>query len=38
MDIIQKKVESLGGKVDVRFESGTFCEFAITLPIETGAK
>ncbi|MFZ5628333.1 MAG: ATP-binding protein [Spirochaetota bacterium] len=38
MDIIQQKVESLGGKVDVRFETGTFCEFAITLPIETGAK
>ncbi|HNJ66877.1 MAG TPA: ATP-binding protein, partial [Turneriella sp.] len=38
MDIIQQKVESLGGKVDVRFESGVFCEFAITLPGEAGVK
>lgn len=38
MDIIQQKVQSLGGSVDVRFETGTFCEFAITLPMRAGEK
>lgn len=38
MDIIKAKVESLGGKVELGFETGRFCEFAITLPIEPGGK
>ncbi len=32
MDIIKEKVHSLGGKVELSFEAGKFCEFKIFLP------
>jgi chemosensory pili system protein ChpA (sensor histidine kinase/response regulator) len=38
MDIIQEKVQSLGGKVEVSFETGKFCEFKIILPANAGKK
>jgi len=38
MDIIRQKVQSLGGEVTVSFQSGAFCEFAITLPTEARVK
>jgi two-component system, chemotaxis family, sensor kinase CheA len=32
MDIIKEKVDSLGGKIELSFETGKFCEFKIFLP------
>lgn len=32
MDIIKEKVDSLGGKITLKFEAGKYCEFTITLP------
>lgn len=32
MDIIKEKVDSLGGKIELSFEAGKFCEFKIFLP------
>lgn len=32
MDLIQQKIQSVGGTIDVQFEIGIFCEFSITLP------
>jgi len=32
MDIIKEKVQSIGGKVELSFETGKFCEFKIFLP------
>ena len=32
MDIIQEKVNSIGGKVELSFEGGKYCEFKIYLP------
>lgn len=38
MDIIKEKVHSLGGKVELSFEAGKFCEFKIFLPDGAGKK
>jgi HPt (histidine-containing phosphotransfer) domain-containing protein len=38
MDIIKEKVHSLGGKVELSFEAGKFCEFKIFLPDTAGKK
>lgn len=38
MDIIQEKVQSFGGKVELSFETGKFCEFKIFLPATPGKK
>ena len=32
MDIIKEKVDSIGGKIELSFEAGKFCEFKILLP------
>jgi len=32
MDIIKEKVDSLGGKIALKFEAGKYCEFMIFLP------
>jgi hypothetical protein len=31
MDIIKEKVDSIGGKIELSFEAGKFCEFKILL-------
>lgn len=38
MDIIQEKVNSVGGKVELSFEGGKYCEFKIFLPDAAGQK
>ena len=38
MDIIQEKVNSIGGKVELSFEGGKYCEFKIFLPDVAGQK
>ncbi|MFO1471130.1 MAG: Hpt domain-containing protein [Turneriella sp.] len=38
MDIIQEKINSIGGKVELGFESGKYCEFRIFLPESAGQK
>lgn len=38
MDIIQEKVNSIGGKVELSFEGGKYCEFKIFLPEAAGQK
>lgn len=38
MDVVKKKIEKVGGSIEITFEEGEYCEFLVTIPIKLKSK